>query len=89
MMPFRDIVCSTIKTTISNSDIVVEISTVERIYIYLGPWGPWEVPGQGTPGLGGGGGPKPGISLAWGPGQGPKNRNIKKPRNIQHDMTAS
>jgi hypothetical protein len=30
------------------------------------------------PGLGGGG-PRPGISLAWGPGQGPKKRNIETP----------
>ncbi len=41
-------------------------------------WGPWGSQAWKTPGWGGG--PKPRIPLAWGPGQGPQNRNTKHPR---------
>jgi hypothetical protein len=75
---------------------VVEVSTASQINIYIytyiyiytflfysfgalrgpRPGNPWEA------------GPRPWISLAWGPGQGPTERNTKYPRDIQHvDVT--
>ncbi len=53
-----------------------EISTVILI------WGPGSQ-ARKIPGLGGGAGPEPGISLAWSPAQGPKQRNTKYQRGIQ------
>ncbi len=61
----------------------MEISTVKKTYIYLGPWG-----SQVRKSLAWGeAGPRPGISLAWGPGQRPKKRNINTPETPSTDVT--
>ncbi len=63
------------------ADNVADVPTVNTNIYYLGPWG---VPSYGNPWTCGEARPPAKDFAGLGPGQGPKQKNIKYPRHIQH-----